>query len=63
MDAPELESVSKPVSPGAVRAPERPQLRPRVIRVAVLGLAIVLALGLWQAYGVWLFSAASSHVF
>ena len=63
MDAPELESALKPVSPKPVGAGVRPPLRPRVIRVAVVGLAIVLAWGLWQAYGVWLFSAAASHVF
>lgn len=63
MEAPELESAVKPVSPEPGRARMRPHLRPRVIRVAVLGLAVVLAWGLWQAYGVWLFSAASSHVF
>jgi hypothetical protein len=63
MDAPELESALKPLSPGPVRSRLRPLRRARVVRVAVVGLAIVLALGLWQAYGVWLFSAASSHVF
>jgi hypothetical protein len=63
MDAPELESALKPLSPGPVRSRLRPHRRARVVRVAVVGLAIVLALGLWQAYGVWLFSAASSHVF
>jgi hypothetical protein len=47
MDAPKLKS----------------PLRPRLVRAAVVGLAIVLALGLWQAYGAWLFSAAASHVF
>jgi len=62
MEAPELESASKTVSPGPVRTRVGPHLRPRVIRAAVAGLAIVLAWGLWQAYGVWLFSAASSHV-
>jgi len=63
MDAPELESALKPISPAPVRTRVRPQLQPRLVRAVVVGLAIVLALGLWQAYGVWLFSAAASHVF
>jgi hypothetical protein len=63
MEAPELESALKPVAPQPLRARVRPYQRPRVIRAAVVGLAIVLAWGLWQAYGVWLFSAAASHVF
>jgi hypothetical protein len=29
-----------------------------VVRVAVAWLAAVLAVGLWQGYGVWLFSGA-----
>jgi len=63
MDAPEPGSALKPVSPEPVRTRVRPQLPPRLVRAVVVGLAVVLALGLWQAYGVWLFSAASSHVF
>ena len=63
MDAPELDSASKPVSPDRVSVRKRPPSWPRGVRVAVAGLAVVLALGLWQAYGVWLFSTAASHVF
>ena len=58
MDAPELKSVLKPVAPKLAS----PHLRPRLVRAALVGLAIVLAVGLWQAYGVWLFSTAASHV-
>jgi hypothetical protein len=36
--------------------------RPWLVRAAVFVLAVVLAVGLWQAYGAWLFSAAASHV-
>ena len=50
MDAPEL----KPVT-------SRRQ-RPRFTRLVIAWLAILLASGLWQAYGEWLFSSAASHV-
>jgi hypothetical protein len=55
MDAPEAKSVVEPVPPGPVP--------PYLVRIVVAGLAIVLAWGLWQAYGEWLFSPAASHVF
>ena len=40
----------------------KPANRPRLVRAAVVVLALVLAAGLWQAYGAWLFSTAASHV-
>jgi hypothetical protein len=50
MDAHEL----KPVSPHGVP--------PRLVLFFVTWLAVVLALGLWQAYGAWLLSGGSGHV-
>jgi hypothetical protein len=63
MDASDLKSAGRPVGPEPVRSHARPHVAPRVVRTAVVGLAIVLAVGLWQAYGAWLFSTAASHVF
>ncbi len=50
MDAQELK-------PGSSRG-----VRPRVVRLLVAWLAVLLAVGLWQAYGVWLSSGAWAHV-
>ena len=46
--------------------PERERIasrRSRVERVAIAWLATVLAVGLWQAYGAWLFSGGAEHAF
>jgi hypothetical protein len=50
MDAPEQKSDSS-------------RVRPLVVRLAILWLAAVLAVGLWQAYGEWLLSGGASHVY
>jgi len=53
MDAPKPVPESKPDSARG--------LRPLVARLAIAWLAIVLALGLWQAYGAWLFGSGADH--
>ena len=36
--------------------------RPRVVWLAAAWLSLLLAVGLWQGYGVWLLGKAGSHV-
>jgi len=35
----------------------------RLERIAIACLATVLAIGLWQSYGAWLFSGRAEHAF
>ena len=42
---------------------ERVSAGRRVVRWAIVWLATVLAVGLWQAYGVWLFAGGVEHAF
>ena len=50
-------------------SPLKPEREPgssrktRVVRVAIVWLATVLAVGLWQAYGEWLFAGGLEHAF
>jgi hypothetical protein len=43
--------------------PMRSRRSRRLERFAIAWLAAVLAVGLWQAYGTWLFSAGADHAF
>jgi hypothetical protein len=36
--------------------------RPLVVRLAAAWLVLLLAVGLWQGFGVWLLSEAGGHV-
>ena len=58
MDAPECrrESTREPTPASSSGR------RPRYVRAAIAWLAFLLAAGLWQAYGAWLFSEPH-HVF
>ncbi len=58
MDAPKLKQESR-----HELKPACSPTRPRYVRVAVVCLAAVLAWGLWQAYGAWLFSDGPGHDF
>jgi hypothetical protein len=37
------------------------RVRPQAVRLFIVGLAAVLAWGLWQAYGAWLFGGGAGH--
>jgi hypothetical protein len=51
MDAQELK-------PGSSRG-----VRPQVVRLVIAWLSVVLASGLWQAYGAWLLENVARHAF
>jgi hypothetical protein len=66
MDAPELKRESKQEQKQESRQEPKPACSPtrrRYVRLAIVWLAAVLAWGLWQAYGAWLFIAGPGHDF
>ena len=63
MDAPELKQESKQEDSRQEPKPAGSPSPPRYVRLAIVWLAAVLAWGLWQAYGAWLFSDGPGHDF